>query len=90
VILIPAYFHPLTSHFKRLISVKSSKPVIVILNVYNGPGSEVDPNYVQAVNELVDRGFIPIGYVYTNYGKRAIDVVKRDIDKWFEYYPNIK
>jgi len=90
IVLVPAYFYPASMHFQRLISVKPEKTIIVVLNVFNGPSSEFNDDYRRAVEELLSRGMIPVGYVYTKYTRRSISEVEGDIDKWFEFYSGIK
>ena len=59
--------------------------ITAIINPDNGPGGINDPNsdYVNGMNDLAARSVDMIGYVYTNYGNRAIDEIKEDI---FKYY----
>jgi hypothetical protein len=62
----------------------------VILNPYNGPGDEQNPLYTNYIGELIDKGKIPIGYIYTKWGSRPLEEVEADIDKWLDFYPDIK
>ena len=63
---------------------------IVILNPSNGPGDEKDSNYEDLINKLNKNKNKPIGYVYTKWGDRNITEVKKDINRWLDFYPNIK
>lgn len=89
-ILIPAYFYPLEEEFQKLLYIKNSFKQIIILNVEDGPSFSFDENYEQAIKKLINIDKIPIGYVYTSYGERDVEIVKRDIDLWFKFYPNLK
>jgi len=64
--------------------------VVAIVNPNSGVGDTVDPFYQDVIDRLVENQKTPIGYVYTTYGDRDIEEVKAEIDKWLEYYPNIK
>jgi hypothetical protein len=56
------------------------------MNPRNGPETEANNNYVSAVTELRRSKGKVIGYVYTSYAKRAADVVRQDIDRYFSFY----
>jgi len=90
IVLVPAYFYPTSGDFQRLLGVRAVRSVIVVLNVFNGPGDRFDSVYGWAIEELLNRGMIPIGYVYTSYSRRNISEVKEDIDRWFGFYPKIR
>ncbi len=59
--------------------------VFVIVNVSNGPGEYIDPNFLNAINTLKSRGFKVIGYVFTSYGSGSLEDVKNDMDKWLNF-----
>lgn len=95
-LLIPLYLYPANIHtnavYNRLIDLKLSHPAIpvwVILNPASGPGQQVDANYVKAIDRLHGAGVVVLGYVSTEYGRRAIADVERDIDRWGRLYPKI-
>jgi hypothetical protein len=88
-LLVPAYFEPASGHWKELASAASRVPLIAIANVFNGPGTgaKVRADYFQAIQYVRDAGGQVIGYVYTQYGKRSIDIVKSDMLRWHQLYP---
>ncbi|BAL81594.1 spherulation-specific family 4 protein [Caldisericum exile] len=91
VILVPAYFGESSTEFNKLITYKSTNSTIfAIINVDNGPGSEKLDFYSLTVRRLSLSSKKVVGYVYTSYGKRNINLVKQDIDKWYSFYKNIK
>jgi Spherulation-specific family 4 len=63
--------------------------VIPIVNNQNGPGPGLDPNWTKGINVLVAGGCKVAGYVYTQYGKRSLTKVERDIANWRAWYPQI-
>jgi len=91
-IIIPLYAYPgvYATEYNKLLTLDSNgREVIVIVNPLNGPGTSRDPNYALAITRLKERGYKVIGYVYTNYGNRSFEVVTEDMEKWYEFYPNI-
>lgn len=86
-IILPVYFYNL-SDWQKLVKLKIN--MIAIINPLNGPGNRVDKNYKKFIFELVKNNKIPIGYVYTKWGNRNFKEVKKDIDTWLKFYPNIK
>jgi len=60
-----------------------------IANVDSGPWTQVDPNFVWAIDDCHSAGNNVIGYVHTSYGARAIPDVRADIDRWYQFYPTI-
>jgi hypothetical protein len=74
------------SQWENLYNLNTSKGVDVIVNVSNGPGTNVDPNFTNAINRLKTRGFHIFGYVYTRYGSRNLNDVKYDMNNWLLFY----
>jgi Spherulation-specific family 4 len=66
-----------------------SVAMIPIVNNQNGPGNAADPNWTKAINVLVGGGCKVAGYVYTQYGKRSLAKVEKDISNWRAWYPQI-
>jgi hypothetical protein len=87
-ILVPAYFYPAgpNNFWDDLAASAPEVGITAILNPNNGPGATQDANYVAAVDDLQAAGGTVIGYVYTQYGARDIDVVKADIDSHVSLY----
>lgn len=92
-LLVPAYFYPggedIRMWDKLLDSVKSGE-VVAIVNPFNGPGKQLDPNYSAILDRAEKAGLVTIGYVHTSYGKRPLEQVEADVDQWFKWYPHIK
>jgi Spherulation-specific family 4 len=63
--------------------------VIPIVNVRDGPGRRRDANYAKGINVLVSGGCKLAAYVYTQYGRRSLTKVERDIDNWKAWYPQV-
>lgn len=61
-------------------------PITAIMNPGNGPGNNVDSNYVAAVNAFRAAGGRVIGYVYSSYGSRPLAQVTADIDNYATWY----
>jgi hypothetical protein len=86
-LIIPAYFYDSTLWNE---TINADINEIVIVNPANGPGIYVDSNYKNYINELINNGKKPIGYVYTKWGERNLSDVESDIDMWITLYPQIK
>ena len=94
-LLVPAYANPCCdggpNMWSSLISTAGDPSrnydVHVILNPATGPGTALDPNYLNnaGVGPLADfrnAGGITHGYVATTWGNRPINEVKADIDAY--------
>ncbi len=86
-LLIPLYFYNL-SLWEKVADLNYKG--LIIINPNNGPGKNVDPNYQNLIDKLLNKSKIPIGYVYTKWGTRNITLVESDIDTWLNLYPKIK
>jgi hypothetical protein len=96
-LLIPLYLYPADIHtnpvYNRLIDLKKLHPrvpVWVILNPATGPGTQVDANYTKAIDRLRGAGVVVLGYVSTEYAKRDIAAVRKDLDTWRTLYPKVQ
>lgn len=88
-IVVPAYFYPAgsgASDWSKLNAASAKVPLTAIMNPGNGPGNNVDSNYTSVVNALRAAGGHVIGYVYTSYSARSLQVVLNDIDKYDNFY----
>lgn len=85
VLILPLYFYD-TAKWKKVSTVSNDE--IIIINPSNGPGDEIDENYKNFLKTLSDK--VPIGYVFSNYSKRSLEDIKKDIDKWLLFYPQIR
>ncbi len=91
-VLVPAYFYPAgkgLEDWRRLEQAAGRISLAVVVNPASGPGRQVDPNYRQLVRRL-QRRVVLLGYVATGYGGRSAEEVRRDIDRWLEFYPGIR
>ena len=90
-ILIPAYFDPTDSPklWTQLNNAANSKEIVAIANPNNGPGKKQQESYASAINALKTNGGKTVGYILSGYGKRGIDLMKKDIDNWLTWYPGI-
>jgi hypothetical protein len=91
-IYIPLYVYPANTGWHQWeILIRSklahpSVPFVVVINPSNGVGMNKDNNYVNGIKHLQSAGITVIGYVYTGYGTRDIDVVKLEIEKYRDWY----
>jgi len=96
-IIVPLYVYPSsginTPEFKKITTLKNKSDdliIYVILNPSNGPGTSLDSNYLSASNNFYNNNIKTLGYLYTSYALRDINIVKSEIDNWKLFYPNIK
>jgi len=96
-VLVPMYVYPADIHtnpvYNRLMDLKrryETVPFWVIVNPASGPGKAVDANYSKAIDRLLGSGCLVLGYVPTNYGKRAIGDVQADLKQWRTLYPRVQ
>jgi len=89
--IIPLYIYPEGNNWQRLFDAYRAHPITTwaIVNVYNGPGDALDPNYANSIPQLHSAGINTLGYVLTNYTRRSQMQVRADIDKWKSLY-NVK
>ena len=64
--------------------------MVIIANPNSGPGKVADPNFAQVIDKAKERGFLVIGYVSTQYGKRPADEIREDVDRWVRLYPGVQ
>ena len=91
-VLVPAYFDPSSSdYWHKLEAQAAMKPnqIYAIANKANGPGSKYDTSYAIVINNMHSNNGRVIGYVWTNYGAISLNIVKKDIDSWYSFYPSI-
>jgi hypothetical protein len=93
-LLVPAYFYPADNGLKqwdKLIAAADKVPIIAIVNPASGPGKDADNNYVKLVKRAAAaRHMTLVGYVATGYGKRKIEEVEAEVDKYLKLYPGIQ
>lgn len=102
--IVPAYFDPCSSdgseYWSQLAEAakKVDGKLIAIVNVDNGPGTEPEPCYSEAISSVVSNGGKVIGYIHTCYGNQTETVddhplcpkteisITTDIDMWYDFY----
>ena len=94
--LVPLYIYPdlekSDSEWQRVIDNKKANPkaeIIVIANPSSGHFSKEDTPYIKAIKKVVEANITVVGYVYTKYGERDIELVKTDIDNWTAFYKDL-
>lgn len=91
-VYVPLYVYPGDTGMAQWQSVIKTKlahptvPFVVVINPSSGVGSHKESNYVNGINRLKEAQITVIGYVYTGYGKRDEDVVKKEITKYKKWY----
>lgn len=86
-LLIPTYFNPAEQQlWQQALDASEAVGLIVIINPYNGPGSQYDAAYKNLVQTAQARGVTVLGYVHTEYGRKALSQVAADIDSHFDWF----
>lgn len=92
-VLLPAYFYPSEQGleiWKTVFRSATKAPIVAIVNPDSGPGKQVDPNYRKVCELSRSSRATLIGYVTLSYAKRPVEEVKAEIDRWLEFYPEIR
>jgi hypothetical protein len=92
-LLVPAYIYPVgdgRTEWQRLIHAASKVEIVAIANPNSGPGSERIMDYSSIFTEASSKGVTLVGYVSTQYDQRPIEAIKKDIDTWIRFYPQIR
>src|SRR5262249_30744682 len=76
--------------WNRLIEAASKVKLVVIANPASGPGEERNLDYATIFTEASRHGVTLIGYISTQYAARPFDEIKKDIDHWVQFYPQIR
>lgn len=87
-IMIPLYVYP-GAAWDKIIASASKAPAVAIINPASGPGNGPNADYVKYMDKMHAAGVEMIGYVYTNWGNRDINVVKADINKYALNFPYV-
>lgn len=91
-LLIPLYSYPTLWEKKKALFEKAKAEnieIYAIINPHNGPGQEINEDYIRGIRFLKSYNVKVIGYVYTLYGKRDPFLVKEDIYKWSNFYQSL-
>ncbi len=87
-LFVPAYFHPSKQpiNWSHLAEAAQTVPTTVIFNPNNGPGTSVDPSFVNAIGGVREAGGKVIAYVHSTYGERPINNIVNDIESYIALY----
>jgi hypothetical protein len=87
---VPMYQYPTVGTFWSDINGAGSSTVpFEIVNPATGPGVTVDPIYTSSLASNKAAGIRSIGYIYTNYQSRSYADAYKDIDDWYQMYPDV-
>ena len=92
-LLVPAYIYPGgdgRKEWQRLIDASSKVEIVAIANPDSGPGKESNLDYAAIFTEASNHGIKLVGYVSTDYGKRPQAEIKKDVDAWIRFYPQVR
>jgi tRNA A-37 threonylcarbamoyl transferase component Bud32 len=92
-LLVPAYFYPggaWLRHWEKLFLSAASVDIVAIVNPASGPGDKRDPNYSDVIRRARGVDLTLIGYVSTARGERPWADVRAEVDRWFEFYPEVQ
>jgi len=87
-LIIPLYFDP-NGSWDYLLEIHQQfpkVPIMVIMNPDNGPGQNFSSDYLNWTQKMEGLGILVLGYIYTSYGNRSIDVVKNQTMEYLEWY----
>ncbi|MEV6399729.1 spherulation-specific family 4 protein [Streptomyces sp. NPDC051907] len=86
-LLVPMYVHPAVdpAAWRALVD---AAPLLygVVLNIDDGPGTAPDPAFSAVVRDLRTAGVRVLGYVDTDYGRRAQRAVALDFERHRDWY----
>lgn len=91
-ILLPLYIYPnwydRDKYLWREVTAAAKKvPITAIINPNDGPnGAPPNTDYQRGIADLRRAGVKIVGYVPTNYGKRDLKAVNKDIDLYAKYF----
>jgi hypothetical protein len=92
-LLVPAYIYPVGAggkEWQRLIDAASKVKIVAIANPASGPGEERNVDYSAVFAKASRHGVTLVGYVSTQYAARTWDEIRNDIDRWVQFYPQIR
>ncbi len=90
---VPAYYYPFgpgLREWNRLIAAAKSVPIVAIVNPASGPGDHVDTNFAAVVPRARKAGITLVGYIGTQYTRKPLAQVKREVDTFLRFYPAIQ
>ncbi len=90
---VPAYYYPFgpgLREWNRLIASAKVAPIVAIVNPASGPGDNVDTNFATVIPRARKAGITLVGYIGTQYTRKPLDHVKREIDTFLRFYPELQ
>jgi hypothetical protein len=85
-IAIPSYQDPGSAQWNAWIAPGSPSIGIMIVNENNGDDLSHHAEIAAAIRQARKNGVFVVGYVYTGYGQRDPEIVRKDIDGVFQNY----
>jgi len=85
--IIPAYWWDYKLNEK--LSELAEKSAIVIVNPSNWDFNKTEDIFIDEINQTQKNNNLAIWYIYSKYWKRDLNTIKKSIDNWLNYYPNI-
>jgi Spherulation-specific family 4 len=89
---VPAYYYPFgpgLREWNRLIASAKTVPIVAIVNPASGPGNHVDTNFAAILPRARRAGVTLVGYIGTQYTRKPLQQVKREIETFLSFYPDI-
>ncbi|MEM6290685.1 MAG: spherulation-specific family 4 protein [Myxococcota bacterium] len=83
-IAAPSYFYP-GEGWNALLDA-APQVQLAVINPSSGVGHDRDLNYARVTHEATTRGLTVLGYVHTDYGRRDLDVVMAEVERYVAWY----
>ena len=80
--LIVPVFGNNSAQFKGALAAARQSKLIAIINPNDGVGGSVQGNTASFSRKIVSSGSVSAGYINTNQGKRNLDAIRSDINKY--------
>jgi hypothetical protein len=90
---VPAYYYPFgrgLREWNRLIASAKTVPIVAIVNPASGPGDHVDTNFAAIIPRARKAGVTLVGYIGTQYTRKPMEQVKREVDTFLRFYPELQ
>jgi hypothetical protein len=90
--IVPLYTSPSHESWNTVIAAKKAHPavpVIAVVNPSSGPGRAVSASFTAGIARLQAAGIKVIGYVSTDYTNVPEAMVRADVDRWKQWYPQL-
>lgn len=91
--IVPLYTYPNHSSWVQIAGIAKRYPrvhVVATINPNSGVGSAQNPDYVNGIRFLTSNNITVLGYVSTRYGGRSESEVKAEIDRYKQWYPELR